>query len=68
MSYNEDQENIKKNIYHFLIDYQDMKSLAIETFENIDSLQQGYLTIKQIQMFVKTFLEKIHHPDLLSYV
>lgn len=44
MQYNDDYENIKKNIYHFLIDYQDLKSLAIETFENIDSLQRGYLS------------------------
>jgi hypothetical protein len=64
----EENDNIKQNIYHFLIDYQELRSLAIETFENIDSFQTGYLTLKQVQLFIKTLLDKINQSDLLSNI
>lgn len=36
---------VRTNIYKLLINYQDLRSLAIETFENIDIAQAGSLKL-----------------------
>lgn len=66
MNYEENVEIMRYNIYKCLIDHNEMRKIAVQTFQCIDNNQQGFISEEQIQLFIKIFLKKINARDLLS--
>ncbi len=66
LNYETNIEIIRHNIYNFLIDHYKIKKLAMETFKKADIVGEGYLSLEEIQKFIKIFLRTIKCSDLLS--